>query len=121
MQMRLPSSGFVIESILSGLGASASNPAGGSTTDAVTEAEIGAALDAMARGDIEYVILEHGDQFLQAAGDGAGPYALEFRAGAAEGMIEVPGGVDQDLMRTVMLAYGRGDLGWRGALAWTPM
>ena len=52
------------------------------------------ALDAMTRGEIEYVILEEGDEFLQAAGDGAGPYALQFSPASGDGLEEVGGGVD---------------------------
>jgi hypothetical protein len=75
----------------------------------------------MTRGHIEYVILENGDEFLQTAGEGAGPYALELRPDPAHQMLHVPGGVDAETMRTVLLAYRRGDLGWRGALEWGPL
>lgn len=121
MNMRLPDSGSVIESLLGRLGASPGDDAGGATAEGVTEAEIALALDAMLRGDIEHVILENGDEFLQTADAGAGRYALQFSAGDSHPLLQVPGGTDADTMRKVMLSYGRGDLGWRGALAWAPM
>jgi len=75
----------------------------------------------MERGDIEYVILEEGDRFLQAAGDAAGPYSVQFSPGTIDAMIEVPGGADVKTMRDVLLAYRRGDDRWRTACAWSSM
>jgi hypothetical protein len=66
-----------------------------------------------------YVVLEQDDEFLQAAGDGAGPYALQHSVG--DQLVEAPGGVDAATMRKVMLAYRRGDPAWRGAIAWAPV
>jgi hypothetical protein len=86
--------------------------------DAVSEAQLVDALDAMTRGDIEYVILESGDDFLQAAGDGAGPYALQFSQGTAGVMEEVRGPVDAFAVRAVLVAYHRGDPRWRGSHEW---
>ena len=77
MFMRLPDSGSLLGSIVNGLGHTVAD-GNGIAIDAVTEAQLGEALTAMASGDLEYVILEDGDAFVQAAGDGAGPYALQF-------------------------------------------
>jgi hypothetical protein len=95
--------------------------AGDTTLEDVSELELIAALDSMARGNIEYVIIENGDEFLQTAGEGAGPYAIELRSDSGDHMLHVPGGVDVETMRAVLLAYRRGDLGWRGALEWGPL
>src|SRR4051812_7949772 len=103
MEMRLPESGSAIASIVAGLGRTTMDGTG-VTVAAVTEAQLVDALEAMARGDIEYVILEDGDTFVQAAGDGAGPYALQFSPVPGDGLQEVRGGVDGTMMRAVLLA-----------------
>lgn len=121
MDLRLPESGLLLESLLGRIGASPMEVSGGSRVGNPTEAQINEAIDAMIRGHMEYVILEDKGQFVQAAGDGAGPYALEHFPGGSESILEVPGGVDADTMRKVLLAYARGDLGWRGALGWAPL
>lgn len=120
MELRLPDSGLLLEALLSRLG-SPTEMGGGSTVRNATEAQINEAIDAMIRGHIEYVILDDGGPFVQAAGEGPGPYALEHCPGDSESIVEVPGGVDAETMRKVLVAYGRGDLGWRGALAWAPL
>ena len=121
MNLRLPASGTLLESLLNRPGAPPTDVADGFTVENVTEGQVGEALEAMAAGHVEYVILEAGDAFLQAAGEGAGPYALQYSPGAGAAMLEVPGGVGAETMRKVILAYARGDLGWRGALGWAPM
>ena len=121
MNLRLPVSGSVLESLPNRPGASPTDMADSTTLENVTEAEVVQAVDEMPRGHIEYVILEDGAKFLQAAGEGAGPYALQYSPGADGAMIEVPGGVDADTMRKVPLGYARGDLGWRGALGWAQL
>ena len=121
MNLRLPGSGSLLESLLNRPGALPTDTGDGTTLENVTEAQVVQALEAMALGHIEYVILEQGAEFLQAAGEGAGPYALQHSPGVSKSMIEVPGGVGAETMRKVLLAYARGDLGWRGALGWAPM
>ncbi len=120
MLMRLPDSGSLLGSIVSGLG---HTPADGNgiAVDVVTESQLVEALTAMASGDLEYVILEDGDGFVQAAGDGAGPYALEFSAPSGTGIEQVRGGVTEGAMRDALLAYRRGEPGWRSPFEWSPM
>jgi hypothetical protein len=120
MNLRLPASGLLLESLLGGLGTPGIEP-GNTTVRHPTPDQLSAAIEAMAGGHMEYVILEEGGQFLQAAGDGNGPYALQYFAGAGEPIIEVPGGVDAETVRTVLAAYLRGEPAWRGALAWQPV
>ena len=119
MDMRLPESGSLLESILSGLGRT-TNDGEGLAVPAVTEAQLVEAVTAMTRGDIEYVILEDGEAFLQAAGEGAGPYALQFSPASGD-MTGVPGGVDEPTLRAVLVAYRRGDAGWRGTTKWAAL
>jgi hypothetical protein len=120
MDLRLPESGSLLESALSGLGRS-SIDGNGVAIPAVTEAQLAEAIAAMTRGDIEYVILESGDAFLQAAGEDTGPYALQFSPASGGAMTEVPGGVDANTMRAVLLAYCAGNADWRGACRWAPL
>ena len=117
MNMRLPDSG-VLDSLLNGLG---NSPIEGHdrAVESVTTAQLIEAIAAMERGDIEYVILEHGEEFLQAAGAGEGPYALQFSPPSGGAMEEARGGVDALTVRTVFLAYHRSDPGWRGRCAWS--
>ena len=75
MILRLPESGSLVASLLSGLD-QVSGSAGGDTVDDVSPEQLDEALAAMRRGEIEYVIVEDGDDFIQAAGDGEGPYQV---------------------------------------------
>ena len=68
MNLRLPASGSLLESIIARPGASPMDGAGDTTLEDVSERELAAALDSMERGDIEYVIVVNGDEFLQTAG-----------------------------------------------------
>ena len=120
MDMRLPDSGSLLGTILGGLGRT-TNDGEGVAVPAVTEAQLVEAVTAMTRGDIEYVILEDGEAFLQAAGEGTGPYALQFSSGGDAAMTEVPGGVDEPTLRAVLEAYRRGDAGWRGTCRWSTL
>jgi hypothetical protein len=80
-------------------------------------AEVDQALDALRDGHVEYVILEvSDDHFLQAAGDGDGPYVLQRCAGDAGAMASAPGGADADTVRRAMHAYLAGDAS--AGLAW---
>ena len=121
MRLRLPSSGFLLESLISRLTASTIDAESGTAVDAATEQQILDALEEMTLGHIEYVILEDGDAFVQTAGEGQGPFQLEYSPGAGAPMLEVRGGVDAATMRATILAYRRGDRDWRGALTWTPL
>jgi hypothetical protein len=120
MQMRLPESGSPLASVLSGLGHAVTDGEG-IAVEQVSEAQLVEAVAAMVAGDIEYLILEDGEAFLQAAGGGAGTFALQFSPGGGDGLREVPGGVTEAAMRTVLLAYRRGDPAWRGEFPWSPM
>jgi hypothetical protein len=118
MILRLPSTGSLLGSLLDNLGASFVEPSADATVGDVSEPHLLEALDALERGDIEYVVLEHGDEFVQAAGAGDGAYVLQAGSAATEARFEVPGGVDGPTLRRALVGYRRGDPQWRGALIW---
>jgi hypothetical protein len=120
MHMRLPDTGSLTASFLGSLGQTIADGTG-VTVEGVTEAQLGEALAALARGEIEYVILESGEEFVQAAGEGAGPYALQFNPAADDGLLEVPGGVSDAAMRSALMAYRRGEADWRRPFQWLPL
>jgi hypothetical protein len=119
MRLRLPESGSILESLLNHLGHTTGTPAG-PVVEATDEAQVERALDALERGDIEFVILEDDDAFLQAAGSGDGPYALQFSPDSSGRLLEAPGGVDRQTMRRSMMAYARGDATWRSGTGIRP-
>lgn len=118
MVMRLPESGSWLGSLLSSLGGPVNPGADGVEVDSVDEPQLLQALESMANGDIEFVILEDGEQFLQAAGDGDGPYQLEYQGDGNVPLLAVSGGVNRQTLQRAMLAYRRRERGWRDAHAW---
>jgi hypothetical protein len=119
MDLRVPDSGSLLGSLLSGLGRSLEE-GGDLALPGVTAPQLDEAIAAMVRGDIEYLILEDRGSFLQAAGDSDGPYALQVDPGDGV-LLEVPGGVNATEMRDVLLAYRGGDPGWRRTYRWAPL
>lgn len=87
----------------------------------VKEDQLAQALNALEAGHIELVILEDGAEFLQIAGGGEGPYALQFSPSAPEGMLVVPKGVTRDGARSAMSSFLRGDGEWREVGVWEPL
>ena len=120
MDLRLPDSGTLLGSLLSGLGRSLEEGSADLSLSGVTEPQLDEAIAALRRGDIEYLILEHEGSFLQAAGEGDGPYALQVDPGDGV-LLEVPGGVDAATARTALLAWRRHDPAWRTAHRWAPL
>ena len=118
MLMKLPDSGPWLSSTLSSLGRSPGAAADHTAIEDVSETQLNEALDALAHGDIEFVILENGDDFLQVAGSDEGPYHVERHLPGSEDLAEIAGGVNQKTMREAMLAYRRGDLTWTTSHRW---
>ncbi|WP_291980522.1 hypothetical protein [Luteitalea sp.] len=116
MDLRWPDSGSLLDSLLSEAGDPATTGSGG--LSGVTPAHLDAALAALQRGDVEYLILEDGARFLQAAGDGDGPYQVQV-TNDGETMHDIDDGVDAVTMQRILRAYLRGDHTWRDA-PWTP-
>lgn len=116
--MKLPGSGSWMATVLSSLDPTAYSGAEQAEVTEVTEAQLDEALAALARGDIEFVILEDGQAFLQVGGSGRGPYEIEYVADAATPGVEIPGGVDDETVRHVMQAYRRRDTAWNAPYQW---
>lgn len=116
MDLRLPDSGSWLLALVSSPG-----PAGGAASDlvtGVTPAQLDAALSALQRGEIEYLILEDGSCFLQVAGEGAGPYQVEVAFGD-ETMHRLDLAADPVVVGRIMHAYLLADPAWRDG-PWTP-
>ena len=120
MLLRLPESGSLLATLVNGLGRTIADGEGVAIED-VAEGQLVEALSALSRGEIEYVILEEGDEFVQAAGEGTGPYALQCNPAGGAGLQDVPGGVSEAAMREALLAYRRGEAGWRRAFQWVAL
>lgn len=116
MNLRLPESGSFVESLLNSLGRTVANASPGSTVGDVTEPQLSSALDALVRGDIEFVVLENGDDFLQAAG--GPPFTLQHHDSQTSAMSAAAGGVDERTLRAAFSAYVRGDASWRALCRW---
>jgi hypothetical protein len=116
MDLRWPDSGSLLDSLLSDAGHTA--PSGAGTLPGVTRAQLDDALAALLRGDVEYLILEDDARFLQAAGEGAGPYQVQFTADG-DTMHDLDGGADATTMQRMLRAYLAGDATWRDG-PWVP-
>ena len=119
MNLRLPGSVSILGTLLDGLGQTADASSGDVSVAAATPAQLDEALSALTRGDVEYLILEEDERFLQVAGEGDGPYQVQ-RSDGGDTMHEVTGGTDAATMRRVVHAYLRQDSGWRD-VPWTTM
>ena len=84
----------------------------------LTPAHLDEVLARLNRGEIEYVSLTHEPAFLQAAGEGVGPYQLEYNPGQLENQVGVAGGVPLDDVRRVFLAFMAGDPSWSKSHEW---
>jgi hypothetical protein len=118
MRLRVPDSGSFADALLHSLGDPTTLASGDWIADAVTAEQLDEAIAALSRGDIEFFILEDGDDFLQVAGDGEGPFQVELSEDAE--MRTLAGGARMPAMREIVHAYRRGDTAWRAA-PWTPL
>lgn len=72
-------------------------------------------------GRIEFLILEEGDVFVQAAGQGNGPYELDYQPPGGATMLRATGaGVDGVTMCTVFRKVLAGDASWHVGIGWEP-
>jgi hypothetical protein len=67
----------------------------------------------------EFVILSEADEvYIQAAGEGDGPYTLEYRDGGHDRHYECTYQLDKAMVEWVFLKYLRHDETWRTQLEW---
>ena len=117
MHLRLPDSGSLIEALFSAAG-DAGQPPRNDVVDDVTPAQLAEAIASMGRGEIEFLGLEDGAGFLQAGGEGDGPYDVQVTRDG-DTFHDVAGGADVETMTRIVTAYLRRDASWRDA-PWTP-
>jgi len=92
----------------------------GSSVPAPSAAQVSSAIEGLAEGWIEYVILQEGDEFVQAAGEGNGPYRLERCEGDPAGIWYADGPIDRSTLTTVLLSFHRRDADWTAHVPWLP-
>lgn len=115
MRLRVPGSGSFIETLFTSHGLP---PSADDAIEAPTIAQLDEAIAALSRGEIEYVILENEDDFLQIADAGDGRVIVQVSQ--QDEMQEIAGGTTVAEAMPIVAAYLRGDPGWRAA-AWVPM
>lgn len=91
------------------------------SSEDASEADINQAFDDdRIRG--EFIILTASDgSFIQAAGEGDGPYALEYREEGASKNYQAVEEFTKEQVRVAFLEYLRGDPGWRSRQDWKPV
>jgi hypothetical protein len=119
MELRLPS-GSALDTVLDAR--SIVDAAGHSVVDEPTEEDVRLAVAAMGDGNVEFVIVASADAvFVQAAGDGDGPYALQRCDGDPDAMAQAEGAVDREAVLATLLAFRAGDPSWEGAHEWVAL
>lgn len=83
-----------------------------------TEADIRAAFaDDHGRG--EFIILSQAEQiYMQASGEGDGPYTVEYRDGGENRHFQCPQDMTKSEVETAFLQYLRSDAGWQTDHEW---
>jgi hypothetical protein len=119
VQLRIPSDAGFLSAFGADLSDLATGP-GDAAVDDVTAERLDQAIDAMAAGHLEYVGLHDGAAFLQAAGEGAGPYLLELHPGDGSPYVRVPQGITLESVRYALQASLARDPDWPRAFTWQP-
>lgn len=93
---------------------------GGGSKPNATEGDLINALTALERGDIEYVGLEdeRTKKFMQAAGDGASGYILEYNDGSDDAMLRAPGTLSGTQLTAALSSFFNHDDAWRTMFRW---
>jgi hypothetical protein len=108
MELRLPGGGSFLDAFTT-----ASESVDGSGHQVVASpsaADLDEALEGLQHGHVEFVILDDGGSFLQVAGEGDGPYQLEWWPAGSDGAwTPAAGPASLDLVRRAMHAYCAGD------------
>ena len=114
MQMRVPSGGSVFDALAN------TTPYDGNDTaiEGVTLEQLDQALTALHAGHIEYIVLADGEAFLQVAGEGEGPYQVEYNPGQVEDQIQSVSGASIATVAAAMRRYRGGDPDWPTLFVW---
>ena len=93
---------------------------GGGSKPNATEDDLINALAALERGDIEYVGLEEDavNMFMQAAGDSASGYILEYNDGKDDSMMHAVGTLTGPQITDALSAFLNHDNSWRTMFRW---
>lgn len=119
MDLRFPSGSAGLSSFLTDLGSHAGTAASGVLP--ATPERLEELLRALWQGWVEFLIVEEGDVFVQVAGEGAGPYQLQYQPPGGGAMLQAAGGVIDGLtMCDVLRKVVAGDPGWHAGVAWEP-
>jgi len=93
--------------------------ASGPSCDSVTEADL-VSLFGRDWGADEFAILaQDGEVYIQAAGEGDGPYVLEYRDGGADSHFECARTLSKAEARSAFMKYFKGDGSWKSDLEWS--
>jgi len=93
--------------------------ASGSPCDFVTEADL-VSLFARDWGSDEFAILaQEGEVYIQAAGEGDGPYVLEYRNGGADSHFECAPTLTKAEVESAFMKYFRDDRSWMTDHEWS--
>lgn len=116
MEIQIPESGNLLDSLLSVN--DITDPSSPVIPDA-TEDKLIPVLDAMESGDIEYVILNDGNKFLQAAADARSGYLLEYNDGSdKEQFRATQKKISGAEVRAAFVAYLKRDSAWGSNFTW---
>jgi len=93
--------------------------ASGQSSDFVTEADLVSLFDSE-WADGEFAILSReGQVFMQAAGEGDGPYVLEYRDGGDESHFQSARTLTKEEIRSAFMKYLRDDRSWMTDHEWS--
>lgn len=119
MELHVPGGGGWFDALVRGDTTGVTDLASGEIALAeVTPAQLDDAIAALVRGDVEYLALHDAGTFVQVAGDGAGPYEIEYNPGQLADQVRVPGGIAVDPLRAALHGYLGRDPSWAAPLTW---
>jgi hypothetical protein len=117
MNLTVPSGSPFMDSLLDM--SNVADGVSGSLIQNVTEQQVLDALAALGRGDIEFVILNDGNRFMQAAGDARSGYILEYNEGSAKEQFRATIRTISDADLTAAFrAYFQNDPTWKTLFSW---
>ena len=70
----------------------------------------------------EFIILSQGEEvYIQAAGEGFGPYTLEYRDGDEDNHFQCTRELSKPEVQSAFIGYLKGDPSWKSNLEWKPL